>query len=193
MCGYQTLFFYSLPFFFLPRKSTFSSERTACLLWIHGYYFSLCVFNCYFHLECPSYRLISILKSYFSFAMCFFSVCAFADFFHSNTIINVFIDFFSLRYRLLLYRKPAQKRNDDETIFYTEFLCCGRYPERVDRIIEYLWRQFAFSVNSNPFGASSRASGRPMGGKKYNLSHRFRLTRLLLIHHSLFILILGFR
>lgn len=80
------------------QKSTFSTANGCCCIFMNGYFL---LFNCYF--------------SHLGFIIGFYSqVFPFAPF-HSNTIINVFIDF-SLRYRLLLYRKPAFKkkwRRDD--------------------------------------------------------------------------------
>lgn len=102
--SYQTLFF------LLSNESTSSrSERRGCFL-VYSWIFSstssaLSYLNCYFILIVIRWFYFSRVSSLLSW------------FFHSNTIINVFIDF-SLRYRLLLYRKPARKRNDDGTDFY---------------------------------------------------------------------------
>jgi len=89
------------------QKSTFSTANGCCCIFMNGYFL---LFNCYF--------------SHLGFIIRFYSqVFPFASF-HSNTIINVFIDF-SLRYRLLLYRKPAFKKKWRRDDFYTEYIVRG--------------------------------------------------------------------
>lgn len=129
------------------------------------------------------YQLILLLKSFLSAFLVF----------HSNTIINVFIDF-SLRYRLLLYRKPARKRNDDETDFYYRIvsLSCGRWSGKSgpSKMRCTLWRQHfscLLSTQSNPSRSphKSRKGASVKGGQSTTVAPFPPRLLIHLIHHSL--------
>lgn len=155
----------------LPKKSSFAPENGCCVF--HEWIFLL--FNCYS-------QVLQVFK-FSSTRKC----CVVWFQFHSNTIINVFIDFFFKILRLLLYRKPALKEMTTRRFFIPIlFFIFGGRRRKGQTLQLMLWRQhfLRFScINLFPGWRLSREEH--LADESRKSSHLLPLFINSLIHHSL--------